>query len=965
MFDKYEVIEKRRIEDLNSEGIILRHKKTGANVALLLNDDENKVFYIGFRTPPTDSTGVAHILEHSVLCGSKDFPVKDPFIELAKGSLNTFLNAMTYPDKTVYPVASCNDADFKNLVHVYLDAVFHPNIYKEEKIFRQEGWHYEMADADDELTINGVVYNEMKGVYSSPDDVVEHEIMASLYPDTTYGKESGGAPEDIPSLSYEDFLNFHSKYYHPSNSFIYLYGNLDAEEYLKYIDEEYLSFYEFLEVDSKIQKQPAFDAPKHIEKEYSVLEEDEGTYLTYNVSVGTSLDKNLYVAMDVLDYVLCSAPGAILKKALIDAGVGDDVYSSVEGGIYQPYFAVTAKNAKPEDKDKFINIIESELKRAVKEGLPAKAIKAALNHFEFKYREADFGSYPRGLMLGLQALDSWLYDPTLPFLHIEANNTYAFLKDSIDKGYFEDLVSEYILNNTHKSILTVSPHAGLTSEKDNALKEKLSSYKASLTKEQIDQIVENTAALKAYQSEPSPKEDLEKIPMLKRSDLKKEAMQIVNEEYDSDGTKVLFHDIFTNGIGYLRLMFKMNDVPGDLFPYISVLKGVLGMMGTENYTYDDLFNELNIHTGGFTVDSKLYTDYSKFPDYNSFFYVSSKMLYPKLDRAFELIEEIIFKTDFSDYKRLYEILTEIKVRMQSSMISAGHTVALGRCASYIFETSAIEEELNGLPFYKRLVFLTDNFEEQKKDLVEKLSALCKCIFRKENLFVDFTSTKDEVTKLMDILPAFKDKLYTTPYEKAPFAIEVKKKNEGLFCAGLVQYVCRAGNYLNKGLPYTGALKVLRVIMGYDYLWNNVRVLGGAYGCMSGFARNGLGFFVSYRDPNLDNTISVYEKAAEYVKSMDLDERTVTQFIIGTLSDVDVPMTPATKGAFSMVCYLNNITDEDNQKERDEILSVNEDVIHGLSEYIQAFISDECLCVVGNVDTVRASENIFMSVEALN
>ena len=347
--DAYEVVEKRKITDLNSDGYILKHKKTGAFITLLLNDDENKVFYIGFRTPPKNSTGVAHIIEHTVLCGSREFPVKDPFIELAKGSLNTFLNAMTYPDKTVYPVASCNDKDFKNLVHVYLDAVFYPNIYKEEKIFKQEGWHYEMENPEAPLTVNGVVYNEMKGAFSSPDDVVEREIMNSLYPDVTYGLESGGDPEVIPELTYEEFLEFHKKFYHPSNSFIYLYGNMDAEEYLRFLDEKYLSAFDAITVDSEISVQAPFEKPHWIKKQYSVMDEDDvenSTYLTYNISMGKSVDKKLYVTMDVLDYVLCSAPGAPVKQALIDRGIGQDVYSSVENGIYQPYFSIRSEERR-------------------------------------------------------------------------------------------------------------------------------------------------------------------------------------------------------------------------------------------------------------------------------------------------------------------------------------------------------------------------------------------------------------------------------------------------------------------------------------------------------------------------------------------------------------------------------------------------------------------------------------------
>ena len=653
----YEVVEKRKITDLNSDGYILKHKKTGAFITLLLNDDENKVFYIGFRTPPQNSTGVAHIIEHTVLCGSREFPVKDPFIELAKGSLNTFLNAMTYPDKTVYPVASCNDKDFKNLVHVYLDAVFYPNIYKEEKIFKQEGWHYEMENPEAPLTVNGVVYNEMKGAFSSPDDVVEREIMNSLYPDVTYGLESGGDPEVIPELTYEEFLEFHKKFYHPSNSFIYLYGNMDAEEYLRFLDEKYLSAFDAITVDSEISVQAPFEKPHWIKKQYSVMDEDDvenSTYLTYNISMGKSVDKKLYVTMDVLDYVLCSAPGAPVKQALIDRGIGQDVYSSVENGIYQPYFSIIAKDASSGQQEEFLTVIEEELRRIVKEGIERKSLLAALNYFEFRYREADFGSYPRGLMLGLQALDSWLYDKTKPFLHIEANDTYAELKRDIDTDYFERFIEEYFLKNTHKAYLMVEPVRGLTTQKDKELAERLQAYKEQLSEAERMEIVKQTEELHAYQQEPSPKEDLEKIPLLTRADMKKEATPYQNELRGTEENPVLFHDIFTNGIGYLNLVFDLKSVPAELFPYVGILKTVMMMMDTEHYSYGDLYNEIHIQTGGMKVAVNTYINADNMDECKATFELRSKFLCGQSAQAWQLMEEVLLHSDFSEVPAISE-----------------------------------------------------------------------------------------------------------------------------------------------------------------------------------------------------------------------------------------------------------------------------------------------------------------------
>ena len=963
----FTVIERRRITDLNSEGYILKHKKTGANITLLLNDDENKVFYIGFRTPPKDSTGVAHILEHSVLCGSKHFPVKDPFIELAKGSLNTFLNAMTYPDKTVYPVASCNDKDFRNLVHVYLDAVFYPNIYKEDKIFKQEGWHYEMENTEDELTINGVVYNEMKGAFSSPDDVVEREIMNSLYPDTTYGLESGGDPEVIPELSYEEFLAFHRKFYHPSNSYIYLYGNLDAVEYLTFIDEEYLSGYEERKVDSEIGLQKPFEKTNELIREYSVMEDEpvfENTYLTYNVSMGTSLDRKLYVAMDILDYVLCQVPGAPVKQALLDRGIGKDVYSSMENGIYQPYFSVIAKNTEEAQKEAFVETIEKVLTKLVTDGLNQKALAAAINYYEFKYREADFGSYPKGLILGLQAMESWLYDETKPFLHIEANETFRELREAIGTDYFEGLIEKYFLKNTHKTILVVKPVPGLTTKKDQQLQKRLQSYKETLSQAEKQEIVDQTRALRAYQEEESSEEALKTIPLLTREDMKKEATAYVNEVRQIDGTTFVFHDIFTNGIGYLNLLFDLKQVPERLFPYLGILKTVLMMVDTEHFSYGELPNEVNIHTGGIKAVVNTYTNANEMRKYRVMLEIRSRALYEKRDKALELMKEIILTSRFDDGKRLHEVIAEAKSRLQAAMTSAGHSTAALRALSYFSPTAAVSEEISGIPQYRLLEELDKNFEAKKEELISNLKELTVCIFRPENLLVDYTASKESWEGLDEAVREFKSALITEPIEETGYTPVLTKRNEGFMTAGQVQFVCRAGNFIEKGLPYTGSLKVLKVMMGYDYLWNQVRVKGGAYGCMCSFYKNGDGYFVSYRDPNLTKTIEVYEKAADYIKNAKLDERTVTQFIIGAISELDTPMTPATRGSYSLGGYLTGLSMERVQKEREELLATTGEELNGLYRYVQAFMEENCLCVVGNGEKIKENQQLFQNIDQL-
>lgn len=964
----YKVVEKRKINDLNSMSYLLEHKKTGARVALISNDDNNKVFYVGFRTPPTDSTGVPHIIEHSVLCGSREFPVKDPFVELVKGSLNTFLNAMTYSDKTVYPVASCNDKDFQNLMHVYLDAVFYPNIYKEEKIFQQEGWHYEMESVEDPLTLNGVVYNEMKGAFSSPDDVHDREVLNSLYPDTAYGVESGGDPKAIPDLSYEEFLDFHGRYYHPSNSYIYLYGDMDMAEKLIWMDEHYLSHFDKMEIDSTLALQKPFDKPVTVCKDYPVMEGEsleDNTYLSYNAVVGTSLDKELYYAMQIIDYAVCSASGAPLKLALIHKNIGTEVYSIYENGIYQPYFSIVAKNANAVQKDEFVATIEDELARIVKEGLDKKALLAGLNYYEFKYREADFGSYPKGLMYGLQMFDSWLYDDNMPFDMIEANAVFKFLREKIETDYYEQLIEKYLIHNNHKTVLVVSPKEGLTTKEEKELADKLEAYKATLSQEELQKIVEDTHALHAYQDAEEATENLEKIPMLTRADMKKEAEGFVNELREIEDTKVLFHNIHTNGIGYLRLVFDISNIPEELFAYIGIFKNVLGYVDTKNYAYGELYNEINIHTGGIGSAVNTYVNARNLEEYKLTFEVKTKVMYEELENAVGLLTEIMTTSDFSKEDRILEIVAEMKSRLQGNMTSAGHSLAAIRAMSYFSETAAISELVNGIPCLRLLEKLEADFEANKKELIGKLEMLAKCIFRPENLMVDFTSCEEGYEQLKAFVPVLKATLFTEPVVKEPFAITLAKKNEGFETSAQIQYVGRAGNYRKDGgLSYTGVLRVLKVILGYEYLWTNVRVKGGAYGCMCNFGKAGDSYFVSYRDPNLKKTMDTFEKTGDYLRSFTADERTMTKYIIGAISDLDIPMNPSAKGSRSSSAYLTNQTYEEIQKERDELLACTQDDIRALADYMDAIMKAEAVCVVGNGQAIEDNKEIFGTIENL-
>lgn len=964
---EYEILDEHRVEDVQSDGFILRHKKSGARIAILSNNDDNKVFYIGFRTPPEDETGVPHIIEHTTLCGSKKFPVKDPFIELAKGSLNTFLNAMTYPDKTVYPVASCNDQDFKNLMDVYLDAVFNPNITKYEEIFKQEGWHYELTGKDDELKINGVVYNEMKGAYSSPDEVLSSQIYRSLFPDNTYSKDSGGNPEYIPKLTYEAYLDFYHKYYHPSNSYIYLYGDMDVVERLEWLDKEYLSLYDYKKVNSEINKQPAFDEIKNVEAQYSITMDDSQenkTYLSYNRVVGDSLDEMLYQAFDVLDYALVSSPGAPVKQALIDAGIGDDVYGSYDAGILQPVFSFVAKNANASQADEFESIIENTLKEVVKTGINKEALLAGINSSEFKFREADFGQFPKGLLFGLNCLDSWLFDDMKPFIHLECLGTFAKLRKAVDTDYFEKLIQEYLLDNTHGSSVTVKPKRGLGNEREEALAKELSDYKASLSDEEIKKLIEDTEHLKKYQEEPSSDEDLRKLPMLTRADMKKNAMPFSNIEDELLDVKVVRHDIESNGIDYISFLFDAGDFAQSELGYLGFFTNALGLVSTEKYSYTDLANATNIYTGGISTGTASHPDIK---DRNNFvfkFEVKLKVLEKNLDKALELMEQMLLSSDFTDTKRLGELVAQIKARLQANLSSSGHLVAAMRSMSSFSRYALYQDELKGIAFYRSICHIEKELSESPKSVSDKLAAIARKLFARNRMLISFTGNNEAYgnakPSLEKVIAGF-NKMSAVGNQAE---VHFNTAKEAFIDASQIQYVAKTGDFICEGYEYTGALRLLRIILSYDYLWINVRVKGGAYGCMNTFLRSGESYFVSYRDPNLSDTLDVYDRIPEYIKSFSPDERDMTKYIIGTFSVLDTPMNPEAKGSRSLSAYLEGITYEQIQKERNEILNAQPEDIRRLADLVEAVLKKDSICVIGNENMIKESAGLFENVEKL-
>ena len=969
MYRAYDLVKEEKLQGLDSLGFIFEHKKTKARVCYIANSDTNKVFYIGFRTPPHDSTGVAHIVEHTVLCGSKKYPVKDPFVELVKGSLNTFLNAMTYPDKTVYPIASTNDNDFMNLMDVYMDAVFHPNIYKYRQIFEQEGWHYELENEDSDLTINGVVYNEMKGAYSSPEDVLSRQILNSLFPDTTYAIESGGDPKVIPSLTYEDYLDFHSKYYHPSNSYIYLYGDLDIDEVLDYLDTKYLRYYDYLDVDSEIGLQKPFDKPHDLTVEYPIAEDqptENAAYLSYNVCVGDVLNPDLYKAFDILSYALVTAPGAPVYQALIDAGICEDVECSFESSQRQTYLSIVAKGANACDKDKFVSIIEDTIRAEIKKGIDQKTILAYINEEQFRDRELDFGRIPAGLIIGLQMLDSWLYDKNKPFTHLHSIEVLEKIKSRVPNGLFDYLADVYILSNNHKSIVTMVPCVGLTGKEDADLKKKLAEKKASMTAEEIKEVVEHTAFLKEYQQTPSSKEDLAKIPMLSRLDLTREAAPIDLTVHKEGETTLLHHKLNTNGIHYLNLVFEISDAGVENAAYISLLERIIGLMDTEHYSYNELNNETYLHTGGINTVSTAYDVYNSPEDASRItFEVRSKFLYEEADAALDLIVEMLLHTDFSDEKRLKELIVAEKSHMEGVLSTRGNILAATKVRCGFSERARFVDQGNGLAFYRFLEDLEEHFDEKKQEIIETLNQLCHTIFTQDRLIVSSTGKAEVLTQARRLTQNLYSQLFKEriAFEKKP-AGENYTVRDAYKDASQIQYVACGGNFVKAGYPYTGAYKILSTILGYDYFWIKVRVQGGAYGCNMSCGQNGDLVFVSYRDPNLADTIEVFKGTGDYLRAFNPDERDMTKYIIGTISSMDTPLTPVQRGMRGLAAYMTGMTIEDIQLRRDQVLDATVEDIRALADSVDAVMAQNHLCVVGNEGAINENKDLFNRIESL-
>jgi Zn-dependent M16 (insulinase) family peptidase len=951
----FELLKEQEVPELNTRARYFRHVKTGAELLSLENDDENKVFGITFRTPPVDSTGIPHIMEHSVLCGSRKYPLKEPFVELVKGSLNTFLNAFTFPDKTCYPIASQNLQDFYNLIDVYVDAVFYPLLAPQT--LQQEGWHYELDSLDAEMAYKGVVFNEMKGAYSSPENILGRYTQQSLFPGNAYGVDSGGDPRVIPQLTYHQFQEFHDTYYHPSNARIFFYGDDDPQERLRLMDS-YLQDFDPLKVNSTITLQPAFEQPQQVTISYDPGEEagDKKAMLTVNWLFPEIADAQTRLAMDILSYILVGTPASPLRKALIDSGLGEDLTGGgLEGDLRQMYFSTGLKGARMGDEGKVQALILDTLEKLVQEGIDPQMVAAAVNTTEFSLRENNTGSFPRGLALMLRSLTTWLYDddPVAP-LAFEAPLLAIKQRLEADEPYFENLIRSYFLENRHRTTVILEPESGLNQREEALENERLAKIKASMNAGELQSVVEDTRQLKLRQETPDPPEALATIPSLTLDDLDKENKLIPLVVTDLRGSQLLYHDLFTNGILYLDVGFDLHTLPQEYLPYVTLFGRSLVGLGTQSEDFVRLSQRIGSHTGGIhpTHLTSAVHDSSQGA---AWLFLRGKATMQQSADLLEILRDVLLTVKLDNRERFRQMVLEAKASKEAGLVPGGHAIVNTRLRALFDEAGWIGEQIAGIDY---LFFLRQLSEELEKDwpaVLEKLETMRSILVNRSSMLLNVTLDQKNWSGFQPRLLEFMDSLPAAPASPQQWRRDHGASFEGLTIPAQVNYVGKGANLYRLGYQLDGSIQVINNYLRTTWLWERVRVQGGAYG---GFAlfdhRSGVYTYISYRDPNLLTTLDNYDGTGQFLRQVQLSQEELTKSIIGTIGDMDAYQLPDAKGYTSMIRFLCGDNDEMRQRMREQVLSTTQADFQAFGEVLDRLKEDGRVVVLGSKEDIEAA-----------
>lgn len=951
----FELIREQEIPELNTRARLFRHKKTGAELLSLENDDENKVFSINFRTPPADSTGAPHIMEHSVLCGSRKYPVKEPFVELIKGSLNTFLNAMTFPDKTCYPVASQNLQDFYNLIDVYLDAVFYPNITP--YTLQQEGWHYELKQVSDPLLYKGVVFNEMKGAYSTPESVLDEKSQQLLFPDSPYRHDYGGDPGEIPELTYDQFKDFHQAYYHPSNALIFFYGDDDPEARLRIL-EEYLSEFEALKVDSTIPLQPSLEEARRFVLPYEAGDDPNGQkwLLTVNWLLPDTSSPEMVLGMTILAHILVGTPASPLRKALIESGLGEDLAGrGLETSTRQMFFSTGMKGIAQENVDHVEALIFDVLKELAQAGIDPNAIAASLNTVEFSLRENNTGSYPRGLVLMLRSLTTWLYDGD-PLAPLAFENPLAAIKARLANGddYFEEMIRTHMLENAHRTTVILEPDPDLGRRREAAERERLELARAGLSPVELEALVENTLELQRRQETPDSPEALATIPTLSLEDLDKQVKRIPLDVLQLGENKILYHDIFTNGILYLDVGFNLQALPQEWLPFTPLFGRALLEMGTATEDYVSLSQRIGRDTGGIWP-TWLTSAIQGTEQGAAWMFLRGKATVPKAGDLLAILDDVLRTVNWDNRERFRQMALEAKASHETNLLPAGHIAINRRLRARFNAYDWAAEQMNGVENLFALRRLLEQIEADWPGVLRILEGMQQKLLKRENLLINATLDKDNWEKALPQVRDFVEGLPDGNTELRQWKRGALHNAEGLTIPSPVNYVGKGADLYTLGYQAHGSVLVIAPYLRNTWLWDKIRVQGGAYGAFCVFDRHsGVFTFISYRDPNLSETLQVYDRSGQFLQQLDLSQPELTKAIIAAIGDMDAYQLPDAQGYTSMQRYLTGVTDEERQRLRDQALAATPSDFRSFGEILERMAGSGSVVALGSPDSIQAA-----------